>query len=129
MSQALALQRAILYLRDAESGRLRGRSGIGDKGMVPAGYIGIALQPAASPPERAPQAHRTLFIGRPRSLKNRLIDFATAPPSSLACQLRVATVGCRRTYMFRRPSWWGAALTAAQVFGESPTVRQPPPSM
>jgi len=34
MSQALGLQRAILCLRDAQTGRLQGRSGIGDKGMV-----------------------------------------------------------------------------------------------
>lgn len=47
MSQALGLQRAILCLRDAESGRVQGRSGIGDKGMVLAGYFDIAVQPPA----------------------------------------------------------------------------------
>lgn len=47
MSQALGLQRAILCLRDAETGRLKGRSGIGDKGAVLAAYFDIEVQPPA----------------------------------------------------------------------------------
>lgn len=45
MCEALDLQRGIVCLRDADSGRLRGRLGVGDKATVLPGHFDIPLKP------------------------------------------------------------------------------------